>query len=131
VDRRVVFFDLFDTLVTVDRGYLEPYFDRETDRLGDNGTLKNAKMTIERLVDLHPDWCDYLFLYLIKFWFCHKIIDPGANFFMEISFLVIEDVKMIANSLWKFKLVDIFEYLSSENVGCFVFDEALAPSWLQ
>jgi putative hydrolase of the HAD superfamily len=55
VDRRVVFFDLFDTLVAVDRGYLEPYFDRETDRLGDNGTLKDAKMTIERLVDLHPD----------------------------------------------------------------------------
>ena len=41
-DTKVVFFDLFDTLVKVDRGYLEPYFDRETDRLGDLGILKNA-----------------------------------------------------------------------------------------
>ena len=51
----VVYFDLFDTLVTVDRGYLEAYFDRETDRMGDNGTLKDARSTIERLVELNPD----------------------------------------------------------------------------
>ena len=54
MSKRTVFFDLFDTLVRVDRGYLEPYFDRETDRLGDNGTLKNAEMTIDRLTDMHP-----------------------------------------------------------------------------
>ena len=46
---KVIFFDLFDTMVRVDRGILEPYFDRETDRMGDNGTLKNAKETIEHL----------------------------------------------------------------------------------
>lgn len=50
---KVVFFDLFDTLVKVDRGYLEPYFDRETDRLGDLGVLKNAEQTIDRLIEIN------------------------------------------------------------------------------
>lgn len=49
-----VFFDLFETLVKVDRGYLEPYFDRETDRLGDLGKLPNAEETIWRLVTQTP-----------------------------------------------------------------------------
>ena len=52
---KVIFFDLFDTLVRGNRGLLEPYFDRETDRLGDNGTLKNSQETIERLASLYPD----------------------------------------------------------------------------
>ena len=52
---KVIFFDLFDTLVHGNRGLLEPYFDRETDRLGDNGTLKNSQETIERLASLYPD----------------------------------------------------------------------------
>jgi putative hydrolase of the HAD superfamily len=52
-DTKVVFFDLFDTLVKVDRGYLEPYFDRETDRLGDLGILKNAEQTVERLIEIN------------------------------------------------------------------------------
>lgn len=51
---KVIFFDLFDTMVRVDRGILEPYFDRETDRMGDNGTLKNAKETIEHLSKINP-----------------------------------------------------------------------------
>lgn len=54
IDKPTIYFDLFDTLVTVDRGYLEPYFDRETDRLGDMGMLPDAKTTIERLVSMHP-----------------------------------------------------------------------------
>lgn len=49
-----VFFDLFDTLVKVDRGYLEPYFDRETDRLGDLGQLPDAESTIWRLMAQTP-----------------------------------------------------------------------------
>lgn len=54
MENKVAYFDLFDTLVKVDRGYLEPYFDRETDRLGDNGTLKNADMTIDRILNNAP-----------------------------------------------------------------------------
>ena len=54
IQRPVVFFDLFDTLVKVDRGILEPYFDRETDRLGDLGVLKNSKETIEVLRGKNP-----------------------------------------------------------------------------
>lgn len=53
--KTTLFFDLFDTLVKVDRGYLETFFDRETDRLGDLGILKDAKSTIERLISLHPE----------------------------------------------------------------------------
>ena len=51
----VLFFDLFDTLVKVDRGYLEAYFDRETDRLGDIGFLSDSVSTIKRLVSLYPE----------------------------------------------------------------------------
>lgn len=50
----VVFFDLYDTLIQVNRGYLEKYFDKEIDRLGDLGILKNAKMTIEKIVSKNP-----------------------------------------------------------------------------
>ena len=45
-DNKVVFFDLFDTLVEADRGLLEPYFNQEIDRFGDEGILQNAKQTI-------------------------------------------------------------------------------------
>ena len=55
---KVAYFDLFDTLVTADRGKLEPYFTREVDRLGDNGVLKNATQTIQMLADIHPDLLD-------------------------------------------------------------------------
>lgn len=50
----VIFFDLFDTLTTANRGYLEPYFDAEIDKLGDIGILKNARMTIEEIVKKNP-----------------------------------------------------------------------------
>lgn len=51
----VIFFDLFDTLIKVDRGYLEEYFDEELDKMGDLGTLKDAKSTIEQIVSKHPE----------------------------------------------------------------------------
>lgn len=51
----VIFFDLFDTLISADRGYLEPYFNREIDRLGDKGILKNSEDTIREIVSLHPE----------------------------------------------------------------------------
>ena len=50
MQEKVIYFDLFDTLVSPDRGYLDPYFDRETDRLGDNGTLKDAKQTKKHFI---------------------------------------------------------------------------------
>lgn len=50
----VVFFDLYDTLVQADRGYLEQYFSSEIDKLGDIGVLKNAKMAIEEIVKNNP-----------------------------------------------------------------------------
>lgn len=53
--KTTLFFDLFDTLVKVNRGYLEAFFDRETDRLGDLGILKDAKSTIGKLISLHPE----------------------------------------------------------------------------
>ena len=51
----VLFFDLFDTLIKVDRGYLEKYFDSEIDLLGDKGILKNSKMTISEIVSKYPE----------------------------------------------------------------------------
>ena len=51
----VLFFDLFDTLIKVDRGYLEKYFDSEIDLLGDKGILKNSKMTIIEIVSKYPE----------------------------------------------------------------------------
>lgn len=51
----VLFFDLFDTLIKVDRGYLERYFDSEIDLLGDKGILKNSKMTIGEIVSKYPE----------------------------------------------------------------------------
>ena len=50
----VIFFDLFDTLVSVDRGYLEPYFTREIDRMGDMGELLTAEDTIKELTYRSP-----------------------------------------------------------------------------
>lgn len=47
---KVVFFDMFDTLVHPDRGYLEPYFTREIDRMGDSGELRTADETISEMV---------------------------------------------------------------------------------
>lgn len=58
MSKPTVFFDLFETLVKVDRGYLEPYFDRETDRLGDLGQLPDAESTIWRLVTQTPHLAD-------------------------------------------------------------------------
>lgn len=52
--RPVIFFDLFDTLVKVDRGILESYFDNEIDRLGDLGKLKTAEETISLLLEKNP-----------------------------------------------------------------------------
>ncbi|MBQ8806548.1 MAG: HAD family hydrolase [Bacteroidaceae bacterium] len=54
MSKPTIYFDLFDTLVKVDRGYLEPYFDRETDRLGDLGKLPDAETTIWRLATQTP-----------------------------------------------------------------------------
>lgn len=51
----VIFFDLFDTLIKVDRGYLEEYFDEELDKMGDLGKLKDAKSTIEQIISKHPE----------------------------------------------------------------------------
>ena len=39
----VIFFDLFDTLIKINRGYLEEYFDDEIDLLGDKGILRNSE----------------------------------------------------------------------------------------
>ena len=50
----VVFFDLYDTLIQVNRGYLEKYFDKKIDKLGDLGILKDAKMTIDKIVSINP-----------------------------------------------------------------------------
>lgn len=54
MNKTVIFFDLFDTLVKVDRGYLEPYFTREIDRMGDIGELPNAESTIKELTYHSP-----------------------------------------------------------------------------
>ena len=51
----VIYFDLFDTLIKVDRGYLEEYFDEEIDKLGDTGFLKDSKSTIEEIVNKYPE----------------------------------------------------------------------------
>ena len=50
---KVVFFDLFNTLVNVDKGYLEKYFTTEIDRLGDMGILKTAGETIDELIKVN------------------------------------------------------------------------------
>lgn len=50
----VIFFDLFDTLTTANRGYLEPYFDSEIDKLGDLGILKDSEMAIEEIIKKYP-----------------------------------------------------------------------------
>ena len=49
---KVVFFDVFDTLVTPNRGYLEPHFTREIDRMGDIGQLRTAEQTIAAIADV-------------------------------------------------------------------------------
>lgn len=54
-----IFFDLFETLVTIDRGFLAPYFDREIDRLGDLGRLPNAEAIITHLVHKKPELLQY------------------------------------------------------------------------
>lgn len=51
----VIFFDLFDTLIKINRGYLEEYFDDEIDLLGDKGILRNSEMTISKLINKHPE----------------------------------------------------------------------------
>lgn len=54
-EKKVIFFDLFDTLVTADRGELEPFFTREVDRMGDNGRLPDAISTIHELSKEAPE----------------------------------------------------------------------------
>ena len=54
-ENKVIFFDLFDTLVTADRGELEPFFTREVDRMGDNGRLPDAISTIHELAKEAPE----------------------------------------------------------------------------
>ena len=54
-EKKVIFFDLFDTLVTADRGELEPFFTREIDRMGDNGRLPDAISTIHELAKEAPE----------------------------------------------------------------------------
>ena len=54
-EKKVIFFDLFDTLVTADRGELEPFFTREVDRMGDNGRLPDAISTIHELAKEAPE----------------------------------------------------------------------------
>lgn len=54
-EKKVIFFDLFDTLVTADRGELEPFFTREIDRMGDNGRLPDAISTIYELAKESPE----------------------------------------------------------------------------
>lgn len=49
-----IFFDLFETLVTIDRGFLTSYFDREIDRLGDLGQFPDAHAIIEHLAVKNP-----------------------------------------------------------------------------
>lgn len=51
----VIYFDLFDTLIKINRGYLEEYFDKELDLLGDRGILKDSKMTINEIVKKNPE----------------------------------------------------------------------------
>lgn len=51
----VIYFDLFDTLIKINRGYLEEYFDKELDLLGDKGILKDSKMTINEIVKKNPE----------------------------------------------------------------------------
>lgn len=64
----VIFFDLFDTLIKINRGYLEEYFDKELDLLGDMGILKDSRMTINEIIKKNPevlkkhtesDMCDF------------------------------------------------------------------------
>ena len=50
----VLFFDLFETLVKVDRGYLEAYFDKEIDLLGDLGQI-DAERTIYKIAESYPE----------------------------------------------------------------------------
>lgn len=80
---KVIFFDLFDTLVHADRGNLEPFFDRETDRLGDNGALKDSKQTVERLASLYPDMLNlFTIKEAAKYYdeqMKHCITTPGDN----------------------------------------------------
>ena len=54
----VIFFDLFDTLIKVNRGYLEEYFDKELDKLGDIGAIKDSVSTINEIVKKHPEVLD-------------------------------------------------------------------------
>lgn len=51
----VIYFDLFDTLIKINRGYLEEYFDKDLDLLGDKGVLKDSKMTINEIVKKNPE----------------------------------------------------------------------------
>lgn len=64
----VIYFDLFDTLIKINRGYLEEYFDKDLDLLGDKGILKDSRMTINEIVKKNPevlkkytesDMCDF------------------------------------------------------------------------
>lgn len=55
MEDKVIFFDLFDTLAKVNRGYLEEYFDKNIDFLCDKGKLKNERMTIDEIIKSRPD----------------------------------------------------------------------------
>ena len=55
MSNKVIYFDLFNTLVKSDRGYLEQYFDSELDKLGDLGILKDEEMTINEIVKRNPE----------------------------------------------------------------------------
>ena len=54
MSNKVLFFDLFDTLIKINRGYLEEYFNKDIDKLGDLGILKDSKMTINEILKYNP-----------------------------------------------------------------------------
>ena len=80
-ENKVIYFDLFDTLVTADRGVLEPYFTREADRMGDNGILRDAKSTMELLSQTSPEMLE------------QNTIDEMAKYYDERMAYLISNVR--------------------------------------
>lgn len=79
MEKPTIFFDLFETLVKVDRGYLEPFFDRETDRLGDLGQLPDAESTIWRLATQTPNLTEHGSVFEMARYYEGKMKDSLMN----------------------------------------------------
>lgn len=107
----VIFFDIFDTLACADRGYLEKYFDIKIDQFGDIGILKNAKMTIELLVSIHPE---LLFEHTVEE-MTKYYEERMNNSLMNIDIRILSMLKTLKDEGYKLCIISDTAYADIEN----------------